>query len=110
MFRMGMTLKLSDFKEVILRPKEIALGTSLQFLIMPLLGFLSAKTFRLSPELAAGVILLGSCPGGTASNVIVYLAKGDVALSGLPSGLFSVWHNVEGSILAYWWRKEYKEN
>jgi len=64
-----MTLKLSDFKEVILRPKEIALGTFLQFFIMPLLGFLLAKIFRLSPELAAGVILLGSCPGGTASNV-----------------------------------------
>ncbi len=76
-----MTLTLSDFKEVILRPKEIALGTSLQFLVMPLLGFLLAKMFGLSPELAAGVILVGSCPGGTASNVIAYLAKGDVALS-----------------------------
>lgn len=76
-----MTLTLSDIKEVILRPKEIVLGTSLQFFVMPLLGFLLAKIFRLSPELAAGVILLGSCPGGTASNVIAYLAKGDVALS-----------------------------
>lgn len=81
MFGMGMTLTISDFKEVLLRPKEIALGTSLQFLVMPLLGFLLAKIFRLSPELAAGIILLGSCPGGTASNVITYLAKGDVALS-----------------------------
>lgn len=105
-----MTLRLSDFKEVILRPKEIALGTSLRFLIMPLSGFLSAKIFRLSPELAAGVILLGSCLRGTASNVIAYFAKVDVAFSGLPSGLFSVWYNVEGSILAYWWRKEYNEN
>ena len=76
-----MTLTLSDIKEVILRPKEIVLGTSLQFFVMPLLGFLLAKIFRLSPELAVGVILLGSCPGGTASNVIAYLAKGDVALS-----------------------------
>ena len=81
MFGMGMTLTLSDFKQVLMRPKEIALGTSLQFLVMPLAGFLLAKVFRLSPELAAGVILLGSCPGGTASNVIAYLAKGDVALS-----------------------------
>ncbi|NIP38113.1 MAG: bile acid:sodium symporter family protein [Candidatus Dadabacteria bacterium] len=81
MFGMGMTLTLSDFKEVILRPKEIALGTSLQFLIMPLIGFTLAKMFGLSPELAAGVVLLGACPGGTASNVIAYLAKGDVALS-----------------------------
>lgn len=59
MFRMGMTLTLSDIKEVILRPKEIVLGTSLQFFVMPLLGFLLVKIFRLSPELAAGVILLG---------------------------------------------------
>ena len=54
MFGMGMTLTLSDIKEVILRPKEIVLGTSLQFFVMPLLGFLLAKIFRLSPELAAG--------------------------------------------------------
>ena len=64
MFRMGMTLTLSDIKEVILRPKEIVLGTSLQFFIMLLLGFLLAKIFRLSLELAAWVILLGTCPGG----------------------------------------------
>lgn len=81
MFGMGMTLSISDFREVIFRPREIALGTSLQFIVMPLLGFLLSVIFRLSPELAAGVILLGACPGGTASNVIAYLAKGDVALS-----------------------------
>jgi len=81
MFGMGMTLGISDFREVILRPREIALGTLLQFFVMPLLGFLLAVIFRLSPELTAGVILLGACPGGTASNVIAYLAKGDIALS-----------------------------
>lgn len=81
MFGMGMTLTPGDFKEVLRRPKEILLGSSLQYFVMPLLGFLLAKIFGLSPELAAGVILLGSCPGGTASNVIAYLAKGDVALS-----------------------------
>lgn len=88
MFRMGMTLTLSDIKEVILRPKEIVLGTSLQFFIMLLLGFLLAKIFRLSLELAAWVILLGTCPGGAASNVIAYLAKGDVALSVKPDLCF----------------------
>ena len=81
MFGMGMTLNLSDFREILVRPREIALGTCLQYMVMPLLGFLLSILFKLSPELSAGVILLGSCPGGTASNVISYLAKGDVALS-----------------------------
>ena len=78
MFGMGLTLKLEDFKVVFTRPKDIIIGAIAQFTIMPLLAFLLSIAFKLPPELAVGVIL---CPGGTSSNVMTYLAKGDVALS-----------------------------
>lgn len=81
MFGMGMTLTIEDFLLVFKRPKAVIIGTVLQYTLMPLAGFLVARAFSLSPELTAGVVLLGCCPGGTASNVICYLAKGDVALS-----------------------------
>jgi len=81
MFGMGMTLTFANFLEVAKRPILILLGLVLQFLIMPLAGFLVATGFGLAPMLVAGVVLVGSCPGGTASNVITYLARGDVALS-----------------------------
>lgn len=81
MFGMGLTLKLSDFKEVFRRPKDVFAGFVLQYTIMPLVALALVKIFRLSPELAVGVILVGCCPGGTSSNVMTYLAKGDVALS-----------------------------
>lgn len=81
MFGMGMTLKASDFKLLVLRPKDLLFGVAAQYTIMPLLAFGIATVFNLPPELAVGVILVGTCPGGTASNVMTYLAKGDVALS-----------------------------
>ena len=81
MFGMGMTLTGEDFKRVILRPQDVAVGFAAQYGIMPFTGFALAKIFGLEPLLAAGVVLVGSCPGGTASNVITYLAEGDVALS-----------------------------
>jgi len=81
MFGMGLTLSLNDFKIVFSRPKDVIVGCLAQFTIMPLLAWLLATAFHLPPELAIGVILVGCCPGGTASNVITYLAGGDVALS-----------------------------
>ena len=81
MFGMGLTLKANDFKVVFSRPKDVIVGCIGQFTIMPLLAFLLAKLFHLPTELAVGVILVGTCPGGTSSNVMTYLAKGDVALS-----------------------------
>ncbi len=81
MFGMGLTIKAQDFKVVFTRPKELALGFVLQYTIMPLSAYVLAKIFRLPTDLALGVILVGCCPGGTASNVITYIAKGDVALS-----------------------------
>lgn len=81
MFGMGMTLTLDDFKRVFLRPKDIGVGVATQYLAMPFFGFILAEAFGLDPLLAAGVVLVGSCPGGTSSNVITYLARGDVAFS-----------------------------
>lgn len=81
MFGMGLTLKFEDFKVVFTRPKDIIIGAIAQFTIMPLLAFLLSLIFKLPTELAVGVILVGTCPGGTSSNVMTYLAKGDVALS-----------------------------
>lgn len=81
MFGMGMTLTFQDFKRVLQRPWEVLLGVVAQFLIMPLAAWFLVWLFALPPELAIGVVLVGTCPGGTASNVISYLARGDVALS-----------------------------
>ncbi len=81
MFGMGLTLKLEDFKLVFTRPKDIIIGCLAQFTIMPLLAFGLGKVFGLDAALLAGVILVGTCPGGTSSNVITYMSKGDVALS-----------------------------
>ena len=81
MFGMGLTMKLSDFTVVFSRPKDVIVGCAAQFSIMPLLAFLLAKLFGLENELLVGVILVGTCPGGTSSNVITYLSEGDVALS-----------------------------
>jgi BASS family bile acid:Na+ symporter len=81
MFGMGLTLNPNDFRIVFSRPKDVLTGCLAQFTIMPLLAWILSKIFSLPPDLALGVILVGCCPGGTASNVITYLAKGDLALS-----------------------------
>ena len=81
MFGMGMALRIEDFRLVFSRPKDIFIGCLAQFTIMPLLAFALSRLFALDEALAVGVVLVGCCPGGTASNVITYLAKGDLALS-----------------------------
>jgi BASS family bile acid:Na+ symporter len=81
MFGMGLTLSPRDFQVVFSRPKDVLTGCLAQFTVMPLMAWLLTKTFALPADLALGVILVGCCPGGTASNVITYLAKGDLALS-----------------------------
>ena len=78
---MGLTLSPTDFKVVLSRPKDILIGCLTQLTVMPLLALCLTWAFSLPQELAIGVILVGCCPGGTASNVITYLAKGDLALS-----------------------------
>ena len=81
MFGMGLTMKLSDFAVVFARPRDVIIGCLAQFIVMPLLAFSLGKVFGLSNELLVGVVLVGTCPGGTSSNVITYLSKGDTALS-----------------------------
>lgn len=81
LFGMGMTLTFSDFKLILKRPRAIFIGVVLQYLIMPFSGFAFAYLFGLTGAVGAGVILIGSCPGGVSSNVLVYIAKANVALS-----------------------------
>ena len=81
MFGMGTTMSLRDFERVLTTPWAVLVGMVLQFGIMPLAGFGLATTMGFEPEIAAGIILIGSVPGGVASNVMTFLARGDVALS-----------------------------
>jgi len=81
MLGMGMTLSLGDFKALLLHPWQVLGGVAAQYLAMPLLAFAMVRLFELPTLFAVGVVLVGSCPGGTASNVMTFLARGDVALS-----------------------------
>jgi BASS family bile acid:Na+ symporter len=88
MFGMGLTLSAADFREVFRRPRDVAIGVIGHYLIMPGIAYLLAIALRLPPDIAVGVILVGCCPSGTASNVMTFLAKGDVAL-GVSIGVVS---------------------
>lgn len=81
MFGMGVTLNVGDFKRVLTRPAPVIAGTLLHYLVMPLAAWGLTKLFHMPPDLSVGMILVGSVASGTASNVMIYLAKGDVALS-----------------------------
>ena len=81
MFGMGTSIDTRDFKKIIKNPKEVLIGSLAQFTIMPLLAWLLAITFHVNKDIALGIILVGSCPGGTASNVITHIAGGDVSMS-----------------------------
>ena len=81
MFGMGTSIDTRDFKTIIKNPKEVLIGSLTQFTIMPLLAWLLAITFHVNKDIALGIILVGSCPGGTASNVITHIAGGDVSMS-----------------------------
>ena len=81
MLGMGLGLTLNDFKRVFVEPKAVILGLIAQLIVLPLIGFLLAMIFPLSPELAVGVMIIAACPGGPTSNMVTYLVKGNVALS-----------------------------
>lgn len=81
MFGMGLSLTVTDFKRIFLYPKAIIIGLCCQILILPLIGFTIATTLNLSPTIAIGIMLLSACPGGPTSNMLTFLAKGDLALS-----------------------------
>lgn len=98
MFCMGLTLRWADFERVWRKPQPIALGVLLQFTLMPLIAWLLVQTMGLPPEIAIGMIIVGACSGGTASNVMTYLAGGDVALSVSMTLMSTLW----GIILTPW--------
>ena len=81
MFGMGTTMELKDFRLILQRPRDVFLGAVAQYAIMPFLAYLLSRAFNLDPALTVGVVLVGTCPGGTASNVITFISKGDLALS-----------------------------
>lgn len=98
MFCMGLTLRWADFRRVWNKPQPIALGVLLQFTLMPLIAWLLVQLLQLPPELAIGLIIVGACAGGTASNVMTYLAGGDVALSVSMTLISTLW----GVVLTPW--------
>jgi len=81
MFGLGLSLTLNDFKRIFIYPKAILIGLTSQIILLPILGYLIAMSFGLSPVISIGIMLLAACPGGPTSNMITYLAKGDLALS-----------------------------
>ncbi|WP_311776722.1 bile acid:sodium symporter family protein [Trueperella abortisuis] len=102
MFGMGLTLTLPDFKLVIARPLPVLLGVLAQYVIMPLVAIALVKVLSLPPAIAVGVILVGSAPGGTSSNVISYLAKADVALSVTMTAVSTLLAPIMTPLLVQW--------
>lgn len=102
MFTMGLTLRPADFALVVRRPLPVVLGVIAQYVIMPLTALLVVTVLGLPPELAAGVILVGCAPGGTASNVVSYLARGDVALSVAMTSISTVLAPLLTPVLTLW--------
>nr|WP_295621778.1 bile acid:sodium symporter [uncultured Methanobrevibacter sp.] len=92
LFGMGTTLKLENFINVFKRPKEIIIGVSAQYLLMPLIALTLASIFSLNEALTVGLVLVGTVPGGTVSDVVTFLAKGDLALSVSLTAVSTVFH------------------
>lgn len=107
MFGMGLTLTPPDFAIIAKRPIPVVIGVVAQYAIMPFLGWLISVALGLPPALAAGVILVGCCPGGTASNVVSYLAKGDVALSVAMTTVSTLLAPLLTPVLALWLAGQY---
>jgi len=102
MLGMGITLDVDDFKGVLRMPRPVAMGFTAQFLIMPFLGWSIAHTLRLETPLAVGLILVSCCPGGTASNVVTYIARANLALSVLMTMCSTLGAIVLTPLLTQW--------
>ena len=107
MFGMGLTLKPVDFALVARRPLPVLIGVVAQFVIMPLVALLVVAVMDLPDAVAAGVILVGCAPGGTSSNVVSYLARGDVALSVTMTSISTLLAPVLTPLLTLWLAGEY---
>lgn len=102
MLGMGLTLETRDFRRVLEHPRRVLLGVSLQYLVMPFTGYAIARLFQLSPEFSVGLILVASCPGGTASNVISFLARADLGLSVSMTAISTLLAAIMTPLLTYW--------
>lgn len=107
MFGMGLTLRPVDFALVAKRPVPILVGVAAQYIVMPLLALLVCWILQLPPELAAGVILVGCAPGGTASNVVSFLARGDVAVSVTMTSISTLLAPLLTPLLTLWLAGQY---
>lgn len=107
MLGVGVTLRPEDFRLVLASPKAVLVGVAAQFVWMPLLGFLLARLLHLPPALAVGEVLVGACPGGTASNVLTFLAGGDVALAVTMTGLTTLLAPLLTPLLTYAYAHEW---
>ena len=101
MFGMGTTLNLSDFALILKQPKNIFFGILAQYFVMPFLAFVLSHAFQLEPALAVGVVLVGTCPGGTSSNVITFMSKGDVAFSVTMTSISTLISPIMTPLLTY---------
>jgi len=101
MFGMGTTLQVKDFALILKRPVDVLLGALAQYTIMPLLAYGLCRFFHLDPALTAGVVLVGTCPGGTASNVITFISKGDLALSVTMTSVSTLLSPIMTPLLTY---------
>tara|TARA_A100000171_G_scaffold52200_1_gene69499 strand:- start:1746 stop:2597 length:852 start_codon:yes stop_codon:yes gene_type:complete len=90
MLGMGLSLQMADFKRIVLYPKAIVIGLTNQLIVLPLVGFLIAVCVPMQPEIAVGIMILAACPGGPTSNLISFMAKGNLALSVSLTALSSV--------------------
>lgn len=106
MFGMGATLTIEDFQRILKMPKAVFVGAVLQFSVMPFLGWSLSKALALPPELTLGMILLGASPGGISSNVITYLAKGNVALSVTMTAVSTLLAPVMTPLMVYVYARE----
>lgn len=101
MFGMGTTLNLSDFALILKQPKNIFFGILTQYFVIPFLAFVLSHAFQLEPALAVGVVLVGTCPGGTSSNVITFMSKGDVAFSVTMTSISTLISPIMTPLLTY---------
>ncbi|SDM94634.1 bile acid:Na+ symporter, BASS family [Actinomyces ruminicola] len=107
MFGMGLTLTVPDFALVVRRPLPVLVGVAAQFVVMPIIAWTLTRVFQLDPALAAGVILVGCAPGGTSSNVISYLSRGDVALSVTMTSISTLLAPLMTPLLTQWLAGQY---
>ena len=103
MLSMGLTLSFEDFSRALKIPKSILLGVGLQYTVMPCIGYLLALLFKLPIDFVIGLVLVACCPGGTASNVVCFIAKTHIALSVSLTTVSTLLAVIFTPLLTTWW-------